>query len=157
MPFSALISACLLDMNLSIRLIVQSGVVPMTVTGWSVNSSPFCGPCSGISQPSSCVPACPDGSMTSACVFSFCNFCGATAACCAICAQNGQASHDLSSCCSHCVQNFFLKIQKPVVRIGGLGLGPPPIPGMPGICGICGAPGIPGGIPGIPGIPGCIA
>src|SRR5947199_25359 len=41
---SALISACLLDMNLSLRQIWQVGSVPMIVTGDSVNSSPRCGP-----------------------------------------------------------------------------------------------------------------
>src|SRR6185436_8036246 len=136
MPFSALISACLLDMNLSCRQMLQSGVVPTTVTGESVNSSPFCGPWIGMSQPSSCMPpAAPAPSTTSAIVFIFCSFAGAAAACCAICAQNGHASHVLSSCCSHCVQNFFLKIQNPLVRIGGLGFGAPGagIPGIPGI------------------------
>src|SRR5687767_12025111 len=103
-------------MNLSFKQTWQSGVVPMIVTGCSVNSSPLFGPCSGTSQPTSWMPAVPLGSSTSACVFSFCSFCGATAACCAICAQNGQPSQLLSSCCSHCEQNFFFQNQNPCVR-----------------------------------------
>src|ERR1700761_2300007 len=134
----------------------------MMFFGCSVNSSPRFAPCNGTSQPSSSTgPGPPLESSTNACVFSFCSFAGACAACTAICWQYGHASHVLSSCCSHCEQNFFLKIQNPLVRIGGFGLGPPP--------GICGAPigpagnpgaggkppGAPGGIPGAPGIPGC--
>src|SRR5438309_832545 len=107
-------------MNLSISTTLQVLSVPMMLLGESVNSSPFCAPCSGTSQPSSCtLPGPPCASSTNACVFIFCSFAGAAAACCAICAQNGHASHVRSSCCSHCVQNFFLKIQKPFVRIAG--------------------------------------
>ena len=63
-------------------------IVPIVVVGWSVNSSPLFGPCSGTSQPSSCMlPGPPCESSTKACVFSFCSFAGAAAACAAICAQ----------------------------------------------------------------------
>src|SRR5690349_3614466 len=96
------------------------------------------------------LPAWPLESSMNACVLSACSFAGAAAACCAICAQYGHASQLLSSCCSHCEQNFFLKIQNPVTRSGGFGVGPPGAPpGAP-----CGILGIPGG-PCMPGIPGC--
>src|SRR4029077_19078562 len=129
-------------MNLSASTMLHLGSVPITVTGDNVNSSPRCGPCSGTSQPSSCIVlAPPDASSMNAWVLSACSFAGAAAACCAICAQYGQASQLRSSCCSHCVQNFFLNIQNPVVRIDGLPDGMPGIPGGPCIAGI---PGIPG-------------
>src|SRR4051812_1500111 len=126
MPFSALISACLPDMNLSLSTIVLLASVPIDVTGDSVNSSPRCGPCSGTIQPSSCTPLGPPcASITNACVLSACRFCSGIAACCAICAQNGHWSQVLSSCCSHCEQNFFFQNHAPLVRIGGFAIGIP--------------------------------
>src|SRR5678815_2338580 len=130
MPFSALISACLLDMNLSFSTIVHLGSVPIVVFGDSVNSSPRCGPCSGTIQPSSCIwPGPPCASITNACVFIACAFAGACCTCTAICAQYGHASQLLSSCWPHWLQNFFAHSQKPLLTTGGFGFGP------------CGAPG----------------
>src|SRR5258706_16279481 len=107
----------------------------MVFFGCSVTSSPRCAPCSGTSQPRSCtLPGPPLESSTNACVLSFCSFAGAFAACTAICAQYGQLSQVLSRRCSHCEQNFFLKIQNPFVRIGGFGFGTPPRIGGAPIC-----------------------
>src|ERR1043166_5808149 len=123
-------------MNLSISTTLHFESVPIDVTGDSVNSSPRCAPCNGMIQPSSCMlPGPPSASTTNAWVLAF--VWGACTTCCAICWQYGHWSQLLSSCCSHCEQNFLAKIQNPRVITGGFGFGP------------CGAPGIPG-IPGIP-------
>src|ERR1051325_9845370 len=111
-------------------------------------------------QPSSCMlPGPPSASTTNAWVLAL--IAGACTTCCAICAQYGHWSQLLSSCCSHCEQNFLAKIQNPRVMkccshceqnflakiqnprvmIGGFGLGPAATPGIPGIpCGIWGIP-----------------
>src|SRR5689334_2609487 len=116
-------------MNLSFNTTVHFGSVPIDVTGASVNSSPRCEPCSGMIQPRSCkLPGPPLASTTNAWVLAL--MAGAWTTWTAICWQYGHWSQLLSSCCSHCEQNFFLKIQNPFVMTGGLELGPGGAPGM---------------------------